>query len=279
MTCCGNSLALDRKQLRSCTRGVLWPRSAVDISQRHHKMHSSGPKQGIRDPIGGRVPAVAVEIAYCWSKLYVRSFLEAVPGLGALVRACRSRRFPGSAAYWEKRYRLGLGSGGGSRGKLAEFKAEVVNDFIREKRLECASYVGLDVSPSAVRLCIERFRDDASKSFFLYDRECFRDARGVFASDLAISLDVIYHLVEDCAYHDYLRHVFQSAERYVMLYTAAFPKTGLKGHICHRDAKDDVAKTFPGWRLAQVVRNRYPSEEYGAQGSPAEFLVYEKAPA
>ena len=53
------------------------------------------------------------------------------------------------------------------------------------------SYVGLDVSKTAVRLCQRRFADDLSKSFFLYDSACFTDRAGLFTADLAVSLDVI----------------------------------------------------------------------------------------
>jgi len=35
---------------------------------------------------------------------------------------------------------------------------------------------------------------DPAKSFLLYDGACFTDRAGVFTADLAISLDVIYHL-------------------------------------------------------------------------------------
>ena len=40
----------------------------------------------------------------------------------------------GSAEYWERRYREreNSGSGSGSYGRLAEFKAEVINSFISE---------------------------------------------------------------------------------------------------------------------------------------------------
>ena len=42
----------------------------------------------------------------------------------------RGSAFPGSAAYWEERYRTGGNSGCGSYGHLANWKAEIVNDFV-----------------------------------------------------------------------------------------------------------------------------------------------------
>src|SRR5690606_4241845 len=78
-----------------------------------------------------------------------------------------------SADYWEQRYARGGNSGAGSYGKLAEFKAEVLNAFVRERQIrsvidfgcgdgaqlalaEYPSYVGLDVSPTALHICRTR---------------------------------------------------------------------------------------------------------------------------
>src|SRR3989339_1402077 len=81
-------------------------------------------------------------------------------GLGHLLRAAKS---PGTISFWEARYRSGGDSGLGSFGRLAQFKADVLNDFVRQagiasiiefgcgdgNQLRLAaypSYVGLDVS-------------------------------------------------------------------------------------------------------------------------------------
>ena len=89
--------------------------------------------------------------------------------------------FPGSAEYWEKRYASGGSSGKGSYGRLSEFKAEVINNFVSKHGVESViefgcgdgnqlklakypAYVGLDVSEKAVALCKEKFNNDISKS-------------------------------------------------------------------------------------------------------------------
>ena len=80
-------------------------------------------------------------------------------------------RFPGSGTYWETRYSGGGNSGAGSYGQLAEFKAEVINDFVISKGISsiiefgCGDgnqlllaryprYTGLDVSKVALARCI-----------------------------------------------------------------------------------------------------------------------------
>ena len=133
--------------------------------------------------------------------------------------------FSGSADYWERRYVSGGTSGHGSYGRLAEFKAEVVNNFIREHgvksiiELGCGdgnqlnlakypAYIGLDISAKAVAMCKEQFYGDKSKKFFLHDSS-FDDTVIEHEMDLALSLDVIYHLVEDHIYYAYLENLFK----------------------------------------------------------------------
>ena len=41
-----------------------------------------------------------------------------------------------SGDYWERRYRLGMTSGPGSAGKLASFKADVLNEFVRDNGVQ-----------------------------------------------------------------------------------------------------------------------------------------------
>ena len=43
--------------------------------------------------------------------------------------------FTGSESYWESRYASGGNSGVGSYKKFAAFKAEVINDFVRENEI------------------------------------------------------------------------------------------------------------------------------------------------
>jgi hypothetical protein len=184
---------------------------------------------------------------------------------------------PGSALYWEERYRSGGTSGAGSSGRLALFKAAVLNEFTAQNRVvsvvefgcgdggqlalaDYPEYTGLDVSRRSIQLCRRRFADDPGKSFFLYDPYCFQDRRGAFAADLALSLDVVYHLLEDEVFELYMRHLFGSARRFVGVYSSNFqadPGGGAR-HVRHRRFTDWVAANLPGWRMAGTVPNLYP---------------------
>ena len=223
----------------------------------------------------------------------IKTFIKRQPVLRALARLVllplRKLTFPGSKKYWENRYKRGGNSGAGSYGKLAEFKAEVINDFIKEKGISTAiefgcgdgyqlslfkipRYIGLDVSRTAIKLCIERFKEDKSKSFFLYDPECFLDNLHVFKTELALSLDVIFHLVEDHIFEAYMNHLFSAAEKYVIIYSSNTDENPWYAppHCRHRKFTDWVEKNKPEWRLIKVIKNRYPNE------SLSDFYIYER---
>lgn len=206
-------------------------------------------------------------------------------------------RFPGSAAYWEQRYARGGNSGAGSRGAHAEFKAEVINRFVAEQGIEtviefgCGDgdqlalatyprYLGLDVTPTQLRRTMARFADDPGKSFALYDPECFSDAAGLVTADLVLSLDVIYHLIEDNVYDVHLRHVFGAARRHVVLFTSDRDDPSLSGtfapHVRHRPVLRDVAERFPEWKLLQRIDNPRAWRREGASGSVADFFIYSR---
>ena len=134
-----------------------------------------------------------------------------IPWLGPKCRAlyysyCNWKNFD-TASYWETRYGEGGTSGAGSYGPLAEYKAQVINDFLetnsvqRVIELGCGdgaqlslaaypNYVGVDVSESAIEMCRKRFREDSKKAFYLYSE--FDKYDGPY--DLSLSLDVVYHL-------------------------------------------------------------------------------------
>src|SRR5204862_457638 len=78
-------------------------------------------------------------------------------------------------------------SGDGSQLELAEYP----------------EYIGVDVAPSAVELGRKKFADDPTKSFYLPE-----DVPADLKADLVLSLDVIYHLVEDAVFDRYMRDLF-----------------------------------------------------------------------
>lgn len=218
----------------------------------------------------------------------VRSVIRPLPGVRQLSLLRQRLRFTGSADYWESNYNHGGDSGGGSYGELARGKAAFLNDFVRNHSIasvvefgcgdgnqlslaDYPRYAGLDVSPSAIAMCKERFAEDLTKSFFRYDTAYFADRGGWFGADLALSLDVVYHLIEENIFESYMRHLFSAGERYVVLYSTNAALPGTAPHVRHRHFSPWVDAECPRWRLMAVTPGP------GAGPGRADFFVYERA--
>lgn len=200
----------------------------------------------------------------------------------------RRRLFSGSADYWEGRYAGGGTSGAGSYGVTATFKADVLNAFVADHDIdsvlefgcgdghqlslaEYPSYVGLDVSVTAVRNCIEQFAGDPTKSFLAYDPSAFAN-NGALQADLCLSLDVVYHLVEDAAFETYMSNLFGAARRYVGIFSMNEDRDeGLPPHIRFRRFSDWIDREAAEWRLVREV----PNPDKGPH-SWADFYFYER---
>jgi hypothetical protein len=112
-----------------------------------------------------------------------------------------------------------------------------------------------------------------SRSFFLYDGACFTDRVGLFTADLALSLDVIYHLTEDAVFETYMAHLFAAGTRFVIIYATNGEQAGTAPHVRHRHFTPWVEAWRPDWRLLEVTRG--PSSGPGR----ADFFTYERAPS
>ena len=207
------------------------------------------------------------------------------------VEALRRRlQFHGSSNYWEERYRSGGNSGAGSYGRLAEFKAEVLNEFVAREgiasvvelgcgdgaQLELArypAYVGIDVAATSVALCRMRFSDDTAKRFY-HASELPPDL-GRF--DLALSLDVIYHLVEDAVFEAYMRQLFALGGRYVAIYASNQAQATASPHVRHRQFTGWIEAHEPRWRLHAFVPNRYPHDPARPEDTSfADFHIFRR---
>ena len=230
----------------------------------------------------------------------VKKIIERIPIIGILVRGLvvllKKVFFTGSQEYWESRYARGGTSGAGSYGKLAEFKAEVLNSFVKDNGISSViefgcgdgnqlaladypAYVGLDVSKTAIEMCKERFGDDKTKSFFLYEPDSFVDAHSAFKAELALSLDVIYHLVEDRIFELYMKYLFSAAEKFVIIYSSDSDENRpfQAPHVRHRRFSEWIKTNLPEWKLARRIENKYPSLEIDSRtGICADFFIYEK---
>ena len=213
--------------------------------------------------------------------MLVRDMIRPLPGVRRLSLLRQQAAFRGSARYWERNYARGGTSGAGSYDALAQGKAVFLNEFVRTREIgsviefgcgdgnqlslaDYPAYIGLDVSRTAIQWCQQRFAADLAKSFFLYDGACFTDRAGVFTADLAISLDVIYHLTEDAVFETYMTHLFAAAARYVIIYATDGEIAGTAPHVRHRHFTPWVRVALPG--LASAGGDAGPESRSRSRG-------------
>lgn len=189
-----------------------------------------------------------------------------------------------SAGYWDQRYRRGGHSGAGSYGRLADFKAGFINAFMAENGVEdvidlgCGDgnllsmlsvrdYTGVDVSAAVLARLVDRF---PRHRFLPFDALADQDA-----ADLALSVDVIFHLVEDDVFARYMQALFTHARRFVLIYASNVDLPWPSPHVRHRRFSDHVARHRPDWRLMAHVPNRYAFDPARPdETSFADFFVY-----
>lgn len=126
-------------------------------------------------------------------------------------------------------------------------------------------------------MCKERSVNHKTKSFFSYDPFCFVDNHGIFYADLAISLDVIYHLIEDDIYALYMKHLFKSPKKYVIIYSSDFDYSTEFIHVKHRHFSKWVSSNFPNWIMTNKINNRYPYNKNSPENtSESDFFIFTK---
>ena len=223
----------------------------------------------------------------------MKKIIKKIPIIALLFRAVKAKvqklKFPGSEKYWESVYRSGGNSGEGSYNKLADFKAEVINKFIERNQIKsmiefgCGdgnqlglgvypNYLGFDVSSKAISICNEKFRNDPTKKFKLASKYSSETAQ------LVISLDVIYHLVEDTVFALYMNNLFNASKKFVIIYSSNFSDLSDRydPHVKHREFTSWVSLHQKEWKLLEHIPNRFPFEGDFEEGSTADFFIYGK---
>lgn len=199
-----------------------------------------------------------------------------------------------SRKYWNDRYKAGGNSGSGSYNNLANFKADIINNFVTNNQIKSiidygvgdgnqlklidtknVTYTGLDVSTIIISKCKEIFEHDNTKNFIHLDNVIDFDFKG----ELVLSCDVIYHLIEDDIYENYMNTLFAMSTKYVMIY-ALDNDINHALHVKFRKFSNYIETNLPEWKLIEHIPNKYPQLKLGQNNdktSPSDFYIYEKS--
>lgn len=181
--------------------------------------------------------------------------------------------------YWEDRYITGGNSGLGSYGEYAKHKADVINNYIKKLNIKTISdfgcgdgnqisliygyekYVGFDVSKHIVSLCDEKFKNIENMSFI-------NTINDLPESDLCLSLDVIYHIIDENEYQEYLKQLFNKSKKYVLIFSSNHENDSIVNHIYHRVFTKWVNDNINNFKFIEEINNNLKTS--------AKFFLFEK---
>ena len=220
--------------------------------------------------------------------------IKNMPGMWWMISKARylpgfywlwKRWFQTSGVHWQRHYERGGDSGPGSYGESASYKANLINQVISERGirsiielgcgdgnqlsyLEVDQYIGLDISKIAIQRCIALHGGNPKRSFIWYDPAYFHDPLRIVSADCAMSLDVIFHLVEDDVFARYVQNLFNCGRRFVIIY--GWDEEQMRpDHVSvrYRKYSDYIAANIPEFGIALHVAKK---------GKFGDFYVYER---
>ena len=199
--------------------------------------------------------------------------------------------------FWNELYARGKDSGPGSKGRLAEFKAEVINRIMDDEdvhtildfgcgdgmmtelyNIDDRKYIGIDISTEAIKKCLSvEHGDDV---FMTYDEWIYVSPPGLF--DCVLSVDVLFHIIEDDLFHDYMTMLFDASSNVVVIYaydsnekphpdSIKQPK-----HMKYRKFTNWIDSNISGFKLIEHIPNRYPFIIGDKNTSISDFYIYKR---
>ena len=216
------------------------------------------------------------------------NFISSIPPL-IKNKFLKPATFTNSEEYWINRYKQGGNSGAGSYYNLAEFKADVINDFVAKNEIKSVielgcgdgnqlkyfnipSYIGFDISPLIIQKCKTKFNKDKSKQFLLMNEAPNHRA------DLVLSLDVLFHLVEEETFNNYLNLLFDIAEKSVIIYAYDNddPKV-FSQHVKPRNFTNWIKENKNEFELIEHIPNKFPFiESKASTTSVCDFYIFKR---
>jgi hypothetical protein len=161
--------------------------------------------------------------------------------------------------YWEHRYKNGGNSGDGSYGASAQLKGEYITNLISEYNIKLIndyghgdcnqlnyikgfeSYVGYDISNSARLKCLNK---NIKNTKFINNVNDFG------YSDLSMSLDVLYHIIDYDDFKIYLNNLFDNT-KYVLIYAMDLDEDN-NNHVLARKFTNYISNTFSEFELVRI---------------------------
>jgi glycosyltransferase involved in cell wall biosynthesis len=239
-------------------------------------------------PAAAPIPVAAPAYPVAAPSLASPSFAPAPSFVPASTPVERALAFD-SSSYWEERYRQGGNSGAGSYDQLARYKGLVINFFAQQKKLTSfaelgsgdgnqlryfnfENYTGFDISQTVIAKTKALYAEKRNYSFVWSGDPGLDWEQHEQEYECAMSLDVLYHLIDDRIFTEYMDRLFSLSTNYVIIYASNFDAPDKRGaaHVRHRKFVDFVAQRYPQWTLLKYLENPY---KFKLQ-TEADFAIY-----
>ena len=93
---------------------------------------------------------------------------------------------------------------------------------------------------------------------------------------MCLSLDVIYHLIEDDVFKLHIQNLFNFSQKYVIIYSSNKNEEQTK-HVKHRKFTNYIEKNIKNWELIKHIPNKYPYNPKDPENTSfADFYIYKK---
>jgi len=179
-----------------------------------------------------------------------------------------------SKNYWEDRYRSGYDSGIGSQGILAQYKASIINEFVKKNNIQTVCELGCGDSQFTLYDVPEFIGYDVSEFIIEQNKQKFNQHKftksidELSSYDLVMSLDVIYHLIEEDVYHRHMNDLFRLSKKYVIIYSPNRDEFFSGEHNRYREFISDVPKNF---EMIILIDNPHKGNS-----TQSDFYIFEK---
>lgn len=179
-----------------------------------------------------------------------------------------------SSEYWESRYIRGGDSGLGSFGLLAVNKSKVLMEIITSHEIKSVidlgcgdgnqlkyfnfcnlDYLGYDVSAFVIDKIRAKYHKNNNYRFSSDFSEIVEFNLRMTKPSIVISFDVLYHLVQDATYFEYLRKIEILSPDFILIYSTNFDQGSDKYHVRHRKFTRDFSSCFPEYSLLSLIHS------------------------
>ena len=179
-----------------------------------------------------------------------------------------------SSEYWESRYIQGGDSGLGSFGLLAVNKSKFMMEIVTSHEIKSVidlgcgdgnqlehfdfcnvDYFGYDVSQFIIDKVREKYHESYNYKFSSDFSEIVEFNSRMSTPSMVISFDVLYHLVQDATYYDYLRKIEILNPDFILIYSTNFDQGSDKYHVRHRKFTRDFSSCFPEYSLLSLIHS------------------------